>query len=257
FCLHHSAPLRSPPSLPTRRSSDLSPLAARSVGPSPWILPGDPSRSEAAGLRGRRRFGVAPGPRPAGRRRGRGRERRSLVGVLRCAGGGTWSSPASSLVALPPSGHTRPSGRRRTVNTAERAPLPITLADTAAPVRMWLPREEADDAALADLRNIASLPGLHGGRAMPDCRLGSGATGGGVIATRDAGSPAAVGVDIGCGVAAVRTDLVEEDLEDLGALRSAVEAAIPVGFAAHEEALSAGELSRLGARAGLEQFWEG
>src|SRR5699024_6999632 len=116
--------------------------------------------------------------------------------------GGTWSSPASSLVALPPSGHTRPSGRRRTVNTAARAQLPITLADTAAPVRMWLPREEADDAALAQLRNIASLPWVHGVRAMPDCHLGVGATVGSVIAMRDAVSPAAVGVDIGCGVAA-------------------------------------------------------
>ena len=140
---------------------------------------------------------------------------------------------------------------------AERAQLPITLADTAAPVRMWLPQEEADDAALAQLRNIADLPWVHGVRAMPDCHLGIGATVGSVITMRGAVSPAAVGVDIGCGVAAVRTDLVEEDLEDLGTLRSAIEAAIPVGFAAHEEALSASELSRLGARAGLEQFWEG
>src|SRR5699024_8064580 len=147
---------------------------ARSVGPSPWILPGSPTRSEATGLRGRRRIRVAPGPRPAGRRRGRGSERRSLVRALRGAGGGTWTSPASSFVDLPPSGHTRPSGRRRTVNTAERAQLPITLADTAAPVRMWLPREEADDAALAQLRKIASLPWVHGVRAMPDCHLGVG-----------------------------------------------------------------------------------
>src|SRR5699024_6148033 len=94
-------------------------------------------------------------------------------------------------------------------------------------------------------------------RAMPDCHLGIGATVGSVIAMRGAVSPAAVGVDIGCGVAAVRTDLVGEDLEDLGALRSAIEAAIPVGFAAHEEALSATELARLGARAGLAQFGEG
>lgn len=143
------------------------------------------------------------------------------------------------------------------MNTADRAQLPINLADTAAPVRIWLPQEEADDAALAQLRNIADLPWVHGVRAMPDCHLGIGATVGSVIAMRGAVSPAAVGVDIGCGVAAVRTDLVEEDLEDLGALRSAIEAAIPVGFAAHEEALSATELARLGARAGLEQFWEG
>ncbi|MGP5198625.1 RtcB family protein [Brachybacterium alimentarium] len=83
---------------------------------------------------------------------------------------------------------------------------------------------------------------------MPDCHLGIGATVGSVIAMRGAVSPAAVGVDIGCGVAAVRTDLVKEDLEALGTLRSAIESAIPVGFAAHEEALSSRELTRLGAR---------
>ena len=143
------------------------------------------------------------------------------------------------------------------MTSPERAQLPITLADTAAPVRMWLPPEEADSAAVAQLRNIASLPWVHGVRAMPDCHLGIGATVGSVIAMRGAVSPAAVGVDIGCGVAAVRTDLVEEDLEDLGTLRSAIEAAIPVGFAAHEEALSSRELTRLGARDGLEEFWEG
>ena len=139
----------------------------------------------------------------------------------------------------------------------EGASLPVTLADTAAPVKMWLPEQETEAAALTQLRNIAELPWVHGLRVMPDCHLGIGATVGSVIAMRGAVSPAAVGVDIGCGVAAVRTDLVEEDLEALGALRSAIEAAIPVGFAAHEEALSTAELARLGARAGLEEFWNG
>lgn len=139
----------------------------------------------------------------------------------------------------------------------EGTKLPITMADTAAPVRMWLPQEETEVAALTQLRNIASLPWVHGVRVMPDCHLGIGATVGSVIAMRGAVSPAAVGVDIGCGVAAVRTDLVQEDLEALGTLRSAIEAAIPVGFAAHEEAISDGELTRLGARAGLAEFWRG
>lgn len=139
----------------------------------------------------------------------------------------------------------------------EGASLPITLADTAVPVKMWLPEQETEAAALTQLRNIAELPWVHGVRVMPDCHLGIGATVGSVIAMRGAVSPAAVGVDIGCGVAAVRTDLLEEDLEALGALRSAIEAAIPVDFAAHEEALSTAELDRLGARAGLEEFWEG
>lgn len=140
--------------------------------------------------------------------------------------------------------------------TAE-AELPVTLADTDAPVKMWLPEPEADAAALAQLRNIASLPWVHGVRVMPDVHLGIGATVGSVIAMRGAVSPAAVGVDIGCGVAALRTDLVEEDLEDLGALRSAIEAVVPVGFHEHPEPLSASKLAALSARDGLDRFWEG
>ena len=135
--------------------------------------------------------------------------------------------------------------------------LPSTLPGTAAPVRMWLPEQETEPAALDQLRNIASLPWVHGVRVMPDCHLGKGATVGSVIAMRGAVSPAAVGVDIGCGVAAVRTDLVEEDLEDLGALRSAIEQAIPVGFHEHSAPVPAGTLTQIGARAGLDRFWKG
>lgn len=138
-----------------------------------------------------------------------------------------------------------------------QADLPVTLPDTAAPVRMWLPEAETDAAALAQLRTIASLPWVHGVRVMPDVHLGIGATVGSVIAMRGAVSPAAVGVDIGCGVAALRTDLVEADLEDLGALRSAIEAVVPVGFHEHREPLSPATLTGLGARGDLDRFWEG
>ncbi|MGO1505054.1 MAG: RtcB family protein [Brachybacterium sp.] len=143
------------------------------------------------------------------------------------------------------------------MSTPEHAPLPVTLPGTAAPVRMWLPEQEADAAALAQLRNIASLPWVHGVRVMPDMHLGIGATVGSVIAMRGAVSPAAVGVDIGCGVAALRTDLHEEDLEDLGALRSAIEEVVPVGFHEHREPLSPSTLTTLGARDGLDRFWDG
>jgi len=71
---------------------------------------------------------------------------------------------------------------------------------------------------------------------MPDVHLGKGATVGSVIAMCGAISPAAVGVDIGCGMAAVDTNLTASDLpEDLGRIRSAVEAAIPVGFSQHQD----------------------
>ena len=88
-----------------------------------------------------------------------------------------------------------------------------------------------EDKAHAQLRNIASLPFVGPWVAvMPDVHLGIGATVGSVVPTRGAIIPAAVGVDIGCGMAAVRTTLNARDLPDsLARLRSAIERAIPVG----------------------------
>jgi len=86
---------------------------------------------------------------------------------------------------------------------------------------------------------------------------------GSVIAMRDAVSPNAVGVDIGCGMIGVRTSLVADDLpDDLHALRTAVEARIPVAFHAHDEAVDLRRLRPIGARArtaealrGADAFW--
>lgn len=101
---------------------------------------------------------------------------------------------------------------------------------------LWLPPETIEAAAAAQLRNIASLPWVAHVAVMPDCHYGKGATVGSVIAMRNAVSPAAVGVDIGCGMGACRTNLRAEQLPDnLHALRSAIEARIPVGFAARPE----------------------
>jgi len=72
---------------------------------------------------------------------------------------------------------------------------------------------------------------------MPDVHLGKGATVGSVVAMKDAIAPAAVGVDIGCGMAAQLTSLTSHDLpENLGELRAAIEDEIPVGFSAHPDA---------------------
>jgi len=102
--------------------------------------------------------------------------------------------------------------------------------------RLWVPREEVESAALDQLRNIASLPWVAHVAVMPDVHFGKGATVGSVVAMRSAVSPAAVGVDIGCGMGAIRTSLAASDLPDsLASLRSAIEAAIPVGFEAHED----------------------
>jgi tRNA-splicing ligase RtcB len=104
-------------------------------------------------------------------------------------------------------------------------------------VQGWTEGVEVDHQALNQIRNIAGLPIVAGHVAiMPDVHLGKGATVGSVIPTRGAIIPAAVGVDIGCGMCAVRTDLVANDLPaSLASLRSAIESLVPVGFSMHDK----------------------
>ncbi|WP_046659981.1 RtcB family protein [Lysobacter capsici] len=101
----------------------------------------------------------------------------------------------------------------------------------SVPVKAWVRGVPVDEGARRQLRNIAALP--HVGpwvAVMPDVHLGKGATVGSVVPTRGAIIPAAVGVDLGCGMAAVRTTLRAEQLPDsLAALRSAIERVVPVG----------------------------
>jgi tRNA-splicing ligase RtcB len=100
---------------------------------------------------------------------------------------------------------------------------------------MWTRPETVEEQAMRQLQNIAALPWTFKHVAvMPDVHYGKGATVGSVIAMRDAVSPAAVGVDIGCGMTAVRTSLRAADLpDDLRRLRSELERAVPVGFGQH------------------------
>ena len=106
-------------------------------------------------------------------------------------------------------------------------------------VWLWTDPAGVESVALDQLRNIARLPWVfHHVAAMPDVHFGKGATVGSVIAMKGALAPAAVGVDIGCGVGAVRTSLRASDLPDsLRALRNDLEATIPVGFSQHDEPL--------------------
>lgn len=110
------------------------------------------------------------------------------------------------------------------------------------PIKLWTQLDSVESQALDQLKNIAALPWVFKHVAvMPDVHYGKGATVGSVIAMKDAVSPAAVGVDIGCGMAAVKTNLKAEDLPDsLTDIRSAVEAAIPVGFNSHKEPVVTG-----------------
>ncbi|WP_312841387.1 RtcB family protein [Delftia tsuruhatensis] len=99
------------------------------------------------------------------------------------------------------------------------------------PIKMWTKGVPVEDEARKQLENAARLPVVFKHvAAMPDVHLGIGATVGSVIPTIKAIIPAAVGVDIGCGMMAAKTTLRAEDLPDnLGPLRSAIEQAVPHG----------------------------
>lgn len=129
---------------------------------------------------------------------------------------------------------------------------PVALTGATAPVLMWAAEHEIEASALQQLRDVSELPGLHGLRVMPDVHWGNGATVGSVIAMEQALAPAAVGVDIGCGVNAVRTSLRLEDLDarDLKALRARFENTVPVGFNMHDEQVDVARL--IGGREGAE-----
>lgn len=99
------------------------------------------------------------------------------------------------------------------------------------PIKRWTRGVQLEDTAHEQLRNVASMPFIHKHVAvMPDVHWGMGATIGSVIPTKGAIIPAAVGVDIGCGMMAVQTSLTANDLPDnLSGLRSEIEAAVPHG----------------------------
>ena len=103
------------------------------------------------------------------------------------------------------------------------------------PIKTWTKGVPVEDSAMDQLRNVASLPFIHKHvAAMPDVHWGMGVTIGSVIPTKGAIIPAAVGVDIGCGMCATRTNLTASDLPDnLSGMRSAIEAAIPHGRTNH------------------------
>lgn len=110
-----------------------------------------------------------------------------------------------------------------------------TLKGKTVDARLWVPVEEVESQALDQLRNIASLPWVAHVAVMPDVHYGKGATVGSVIAMHSAVCPAAVGVDIGCGMSAVRTSLRADQLDaiDVQALFEAISKVVPVGFAGH------------------------
>lgn len=97
------------------------------------------------------------------------------------------------------------------------------------PIKVYT--NDLDEMARAQLKNLTELPFIHSHvAAMPDCHGGMGSTIGSVIPTKGAIIPAAVGVDLGCGMMAVKLDITASDLPDnLHALRSEIEASVPHG----------------------------
>ena len=112
---------------------------------------------------------------------------------------------------------------------------PVPLSGTVNTL-MWADETDIEEPAIRQLRNVSALPWTHGLRVMPDVHYGKGATVGSVIAMHQAVAPAAVGVDIGCGMTAVRTNLSPDRLpDDLGRLRRTIERGVPVGNGAHRD----------------------
>jgi len=117
-------------------------------------------------------------------------------------------------------------------------PVQQVISDQRVPVKIWT--NEVDDRSRQQLANIASMPFVHHHvAAMPDVHLGIGATVGSVIATHKAIIPAAVGVDIGCGMVAARLSLTANDLDEksLKKVFDQISRDVPVGRAQHKDNL--------------------
>ncbi len=111
----------------------------------------------------------------------------------------------------------------------------VIVPEKGAPIKAWTKGVQLEDQARQQLLNVAQLPFIFKWvAAMPDVHWGVGATVGSVIPTKGAIIPAAVGVDIGCGMMAVQTDLNARDLPDnLKGIRAAIEKAVPHGRTSH------------------------
>jgi tRNA-splicing ligase RtcB len=111
-------------------------------------------------------------------------------------------------------------------------PIKGVLSKTRVPVKIWSDLSTVESSALDQLTNTANLPFVFKHvAAMPDVHLGHGATVGSVIATKGAICPAAVGVDIGCGMMAIKTNLDPAIVQDkIKEIRHSIERSVPVGF---------------------------
>ena len=115
-------------------------------------------------------------------------------------------------------------------------PVQQVLTEQRVPLKIWT--DDVDDRSKEQLANIAGLPFVHHHvAAMPDVHLGIGATIGSVIATHKAIIPAAVGVDIGCGMVAARLSITGNDLDEkaLKKVFDQITRDVPVGRGQHAD----------------------
>jgi tRNA-splicing ligase RtcB len=104
---------------------------------------------------------------------------------------------------------------------------------------LFLPPDTVEASALRQIENTSSMPFVFKHVAvMPDCHFGKGATVGTVIATKGAIIPAAVGVDIGCGMVAVKTNLGRGDVKDPARIREGIERRIPMSAGRNNKTLT-------------------
>ena len=111
----------------------------------------------------------------------------------------------------------------------------------------WLPPEEIEEAARVQIERVSRMPFVFRHvSVMPDCHLGKGATVGSVIPTVGAIIPAAVGVDIGCGMVAAKTSLKRDDLpDDLSSIREGIERRVPLAAGGSNSRLTDGVVERV------------
>lgn len=107
--------------------------------------------------------------------------------------------------------------------------MKMVISSESKSIKLWL--DDIEEGALAQAKNLANLPFISKHVAiMPDAHQGYGMPIGGVIATQDVIIPNAVGVDIGCGVCAVKTSLAEIKIDNLKSIMRLIRKNIPVGF---------------------------
>ena len=113
------------------------------------------------------------------------------------------------------------------------------MASARERITTFIPWDQIEEGARQQILNVSQLPFIFKWVAvMPDCHYGKGATVGTVIATKGAVVPAAVGVDIGCGMIALQTPLKRDDLKDLRSIRQGIERRIPMSAGRNNDKIS-------------------